>query len=235
MQATTHAILWKAFKAAFPHTLPIFAGFWFLGLAYGICMNVSGFSFVYPMLISMTVFAGSMEFVLISMLLGTFAPIQALLMTLLVNARHLFYGVSMLEKFRGMGAKKPYLIFGMCDETFSINYSASIPDDVDKGWFMLFVTILNQIYWVTGATLGGICGSFLTFDTKGLDFVMPAMFLVIFMEQWMREINHLYSLIGLGICVLCLAVFGPQHFIIPSMLAILAVLTLLRRKGTILR
>ena len=199
----------KALKAAFPYTVPIFAGFWFLGLAYGIYMNVSGFSFWYPMLMSMTIFAGSVEFVTVNMLLGAFNPIQALAMTLMLNARHLFYGISMLDKFKGTGWKKVYLIFGMCDESFSINYTADIPEDVDRGWFMFFVTLLNQLYWVSAATLGGICGSLIHFDTEGLEFVMTAMFVVIFMEQWMKEKNHASALIGLGLSVLCLIAFGP--------------------------
>ena len=114
----------KAFLCAFPHTIPIFAGFWFLGMTYGIYMNVSGFSFWYPMVMSLIIFAGSIEFVAVNMLLGAFNPLQALAMTLMINARHLFYGISMLDRFRGMGWKKIYLIFGMCDETFSINYTA---------------------------------------------------------------------------------------------------------------
>lgn len=219
----------KAFIAAFPHTIPIFAGFWFLGLAYGIYMNVSGFSFWYPMLMSLTVFAGSVEFVAVNLLLGAFNPVQALLMTLMINARHLFYGISMLDKYRYTGWKKIYLIFGMCDESFSINYTARIPKWIDRGWFMFAVTFFNQIYWVTGATLGGIFGSLIHFNTEGLYFVMTAMFVVIFLEQWLHEKNHLSAVLGIVISVSCLIVFGSENFIIPSMLAILAVLTMLRK------
>lgn len=218
----------RSFLAAVPYTLPIFAGFWFLGLTYGVLMNISGFPFWYPMLISMTVFAGSMEFVAVNLLLGAFSPLQAFLMTLMVNARHLFYGISMLDKYRGHGKRSLFLIFGMCDESFSINYTAEVPKDADKGWFMFFVTLLNYLYWVSGATLGGIFGSVISFDTEGLDFVMTAMFVVIFMEQWIKEKNHTSSLLGLGLSLLCLIVFGSDGFIIPAMLAILAVLALLR-------
>lgn len=129
----------KALKAAFPSTLHIFTGFWFLGLAYGIYMKVSGFSFIYPMLMSLLIFGGSLEFITVEMLLSPFAPLQVFIMALLIQARHLFYGISMLEKFKGTGWKKFFLIFGMCDETFSINYTAKIPEDVDKGWFMLSI------------------------------------------------------------------------------------------------
>lgn len=218
----------KAFRCAFPHTIPIFAGFWFLGLTYGIYMNVSGFSFWYPMLMSLTIFAGSMEFVTVNLLLGAFQPLQALTMTLMINARHLFYGISMLDQYRGTGWKKFYLIFGMCDESFSINYTAEIPADVDRGWFMLFVTLLNQFYWFFGSTLGGIFGSLIRFDTEGLEFVMTAMFVVIFLKQWMKEKRHTSALLGIGLSVLCLLAFGPGDFIIPAMLAILAALTGLR-------
>ena len=154
------------------------------------------------MLMSITIFAGSIEFVTVNMLLGAFNPLQAFVMTLMINARHLFYGISMLDKFRGTGWKKVYLIFGMCDESFSINYTADIPENVDRGWFMFFVTLLNHFYWFSGATLGGIFGSLIHFNTEGLDFVMTAMFVVIFMEQWLKEKNHTSSILGLGISCL---------------------------------
>ena len=217
-----------ALKAAFPYTIPIFAGFTFLGLTYGIYMNVSGFPFWYPMIMSLTIFAGSMEFVAVNLLLGAFDPLQALAMTLMLNARHLFYGISMLEKYRGTGWKKIYLIFGMCDESFSINCTAQVPEGVDRGLFMFFVTLLNQLYWVSSATLGGIFGSLIRFNTEGLDFVMTAMFVVIFLEQWLKEKNHVSSLLGLGLTALCLVFLGPDKFMIPAMAAILGVLLLLR-------
>lgn len=219
----------RAFKAAFPYTVPIFAGFWFLGLTYGIYMNVSGFSFVYPMIMSATIFAGSMEFVAVNLLLGAFDPLQTLLMTLMINARHLFYGISMLDKFKGMGLKKVYLIFGMCDESFSINYTADIPENVDRGLFMFFVTLLNQFYWFFGSTLGGILGSLISFNTEGLDFVMTAMFVVIFLEQWLKDKNHLPAVIGTGLSLICLIAFGADYFMLPSMAAILITLTCLRK------
>ena len=219
----------KALRAAFPHTIPIFAGFWFLGLAYGIYMNVSGFSFVYPMLMSLTIFGGSLEFVAVTMLLAPFTPVQTFIMTLLIQARHLFYGISMLDKFKDMGWKRFYLIFGMCDETFSINYTANIPEDVDKGWFMFFVTLLNHMYWFTGATIGGLVGSLLTFNTEGLDFVMTAMFVVIFLEQFRKEKKPYTAIIGLGSALVCLIIFGADSFMIPTMICILALLTILKK------
>jgi 4-azaleucine resistance transporter AzlC len=150
-------------------------------------------------------------------------------MTLLIQARHLFYGLSMLDKFKDMGWKKYYLIFGMCDETFSINYTAKIPDDVDKGWFMFFVTLLDQIYWVTGATIGGLIGSLIHFDTNGISFVMTAMFVVIFMEQWLKEKHHVSAYIGLGASAACLILFGADSFMIPTMVLIIALLAVFRK------
>lgn len=220
----------KALKAAFPHTVPIFAGFWFLALAYGIMMNSMGFPFVYPMLMSLTIYGGSLEFVSASMLLSSFAPVTAFVTSLLIQARHIFYGLSMLEKLKGVGSKRWYIIFGMCDETFSVNYSANIPKDVDKGWFMFFVTLLNQFYWVSGATVGGLLGSVLSFDTTGLDFVMTAMFTVIFMEQWKKEKRHFSACIGIASSLLCLVTFGKDSFLIPSMALILILLTLFKSK-----
>jgi 4-azaleucine resistance transporter AzlC len=218
----------KAFNVAFPHTIPIFAGFTFLGIAYGIYMNVSGFSPVYPALMSLTIFAGSVEFVAVNLLLGAFNPLNALIITLMINARHLFYGISMLDKYKGTGLKKLYLIFGMCDESFSINYTADIPKNVDKGWVMFFVTMLNHLYWFFGATIGGIFGSLVKFNTNGLEFVMTALFVVIFLENWMKETTHYSALVGLGFSLLCLIIFGGENFIIPSMLMILGVLTLMK-------
>lgn len=219
----------KAFATAFPHTIPIFAGFWFLGMAYGILMHTSGFSVWYPFLTSLLVYGGSLEFLIVTMLLSSFAPLQTLILTLMIQARHLFYGIAMLDKFKGTGWKRWYLIFGMCDESFSINYSAQIPVDVDKGWFMFFVTLLNHIYWVSGATIGALLGSFLHFDTEGIDFVMTAMFTVIFLEQLLKEKKHYTAVIGVSASIFCLLVFGANSFMVPTMLCILVLLTLFRK------
>ncbi len=213
----------KAFKAAFPYTLPIFAGFWFLGLTYGIYMNVSGFSFLYPMTMSLVIFAGSAEFVAVNLLMGSFNPLQAFLVALTINARHLFYGISMLDRYKNVGKKKAYLIYGMCDESFSINCSADIPPDVDKGKFMFYVTLLNHFYWFSGSTLGGIFGSLLHFNTEGIEFVMTAMFVVIFISRWQEDKNHLPALMGLIVTALCLFLFGSKSFLIPSMAGIFIV------------
>lgn len=226
---THESVRRKALKAAFPNTIPILAGFLFLGMAYGFLMKSSGFPFYYPLLMSITIFGGSLEFLAVSLLLSTFAPLQTLLIALMIQARHLFYGIAMLKKYSHMGWKKFYLIFGLCDESFSVNYTAQIPEDVDKGWFYFFVTLLDQSYWITGATLGGLLGSVLTFNTEGLDFVMTAMFVVIAIEQWRKDKQHISACIGLVASVGCLLLFGKDSFLIPAMVCILAMLTLFRK------
>ncbi len=221
---------WRyAFAAAFPHTLPICAGFLFLGTTYGVLMSVSGFPVYQSLLASITVFAGSMQFVMVNLLLGSFNLLQAALMTLMINARHLFYGLSLLEKYRSTGLKKLYLIFGLCDETFSINCGIDPPEDVDHGRFMLAVTLLDQTYWVIGTALGAIFGQFIRFNTEGLDFAMTAMFVAIFVEHLCKKRQYVPQILGLLIPLLCLIVFGADRFMIPAMLALLLALTLLRK------
>lgn len=217
-----------AFRTAFHHSLPIMAGYGFLGLTYGIYMHELGFCFVYPMLLGLTVYAGSAEFLVGNMLLGAFSPIQTFLVVLMVNARHLFYGLSSLDRFKGLGWKKFFLIFGMSDETFALTSSTQVPENVDKGWFLLWLTWLDESYWVLGATLGGLLGTFINYDLRGLEFVLTAMFVAIFADNWLREDNHVSSISGLMISGLCLVIFGADSFIIPSMVLMLVFLTLLR-------
>lgn len=219
----------KAFRAALPYTIPICIGFLFLGISYGFFMHSKGFSFLYPVLMSLFIFAGSMEFVTVNLLLTAFNPLSAFLLALMVNARHLFYGISMLDKYKNTGLKKPYLIYGMCDESFSINCTVTPPADVDKGWFMLFVTLLNQIYWVAGAALGSLLGSVISFDTTGIEFVMTALFVVMFINQWEETDNHRSALTGVFCSMACLFLFGAQHFIIPAMALIIACFSLMAR------
>jgi len=219
-----------ALKAAFPYTIPIWAGFIFLGFAFGILMNSKGYSPQWSILMSLIIYAGSMQFVAVNLLTSAFNPLNALLMTLVINARHLFYGISMLEKYSGAGRKKPYLIFGMVDETFSVLCSTESPPGVDKYWFMFFVTLLNHIYWVAGTALGAFFGAMVSFNTKGIDFVMTALFVVIFINQWKPQQQHSPALAGLALSSVCLFIFGPQGFIIPAMLLIVLVLSLFRKQ-----
>lgn len=216
----------KAFKAALPYTIPICVGFLFLGISYGFLMRSRGFSFLYPVFMSLFIFAGSMEFVTANLLLSAFHPMYAFLLSLMVNARHLFYGISMLQKYQNTGKKKWYLIYGMCDESFTINYTIEPPEEVDRGWFMFFVTLLNHIYWVTGATIGALLGYMIHFDTTGIEFVMTALFVVMFINQWEEQEHHGFALTGLGCSILCLLIFGSNNFILPTMILIVVCFTL---------
>jgi len=219
-----------ALRAAFPNTIPVLTGFIFLGIAYGILMSSRGFGWQWILLTSSVVFAGALQFVGISLLTTAFDPLYAFLIALSVNARHLFYGISMLEKYSGTGKVKPYLIFGMCDETFSILCSTEPPPNIDKRAFMLAVTLLNQSYWVLGSIAGGLIVPLLPFDTYGIDFVMTAFFIVIFLNQWRSQKKHSPALIGLGASAVCLFIFGAENFIIPAMILIVACLTIFRKQ-----
>lgn len=224
-------VCWRALLAAFPYTTPILAGFAFLGFAYGVYMNVMGFPFYYPFLLALVIFGGSLEFVAVSLLLAPFAPLATFLLALLIQARHLFYGLSLFDTYRGLGWKRFFLIYGLCDETFSIVFTAKrrLPKDVDRGWFMLWITWLDEGYWVLSALLGGLVGGMLPFDTTGLGFVMTAMFVVIFLEQWLHESCHATAMLGILAAGGSLALFGAQSFMVPAMVIILLALLLARR------
>lgn len=222
----------RAFNAALPRTLPVFAGYCFLGMTYGIYLNTSGLPQWFPIIMSMIIFSGSAEIITVGLMLTKFDPLNAFMIAFITGARYLFYGISMLDKYKGLGWKKFYLIYGMVDESFSINYQSVLSPDVDRGWFMFFVTLLDHLYWIFGAVSGGFLGSLIGFDTTGLDFVMTAMFVVIFMNQWMTEKRHLSELIGGAATVLCLVIFGADNFIIPTMAVILVCLTACRKPLT---
>ena len=210
--------VWRALRAAAPQTIPVLAGYFVLGMGYGIYVQSLGLPVWMPMLMGTVVYGGSLEFVLASLLLSAFSPLSAFLMALMIQARHLFYG---LRSF--------YMIFAMSDETFSITCSAEPPAGVDKGWFMFFITLLDQFYWVASAGLGAAVGSILPFSTEGVDFVMTAMFTVIFLNQWEKSKQHYSAFIGLAAPLVCLAIFGSGSFLLPSMGCILVLLLALRK------
>jgi len=223
---TTRKRATLAFRAAFPLTLPVMAGFLFLGIAYGVLMQNIGLGAGWTFLTSFLVFAGAMQYVAIALFAAYFNPLYALAVTLMVNARHIFYGLSMLDKIKDAGPFKPYVIFALCDETFSIICSAEAPDGVDRGFFMFFVAFLNRWYWILGSLCGVFIGNLLTFNTQGLDFTLTALFVVIFLNQWMKPENRPSALIGAGCSLLCLTVFGPDRFIIPAMALMLGIFAL---------
>ena len=220
----------KSFIAAFPNTIPIFTGFMVLGIAYGILMQTKGYGPLWSLLMSAVCFCGSMQFVAITLLTSTFSPLQAFLLSIMVNARHLFYGISMLSKYKGTGKLKGFLIFWLCDETFSVSSSIEPPEGVTPKYFYFFISFLDYCYWVLGSVLGGLIGKLFTFDTKGLDFVLTALFVVLFLEQWKKPENRIACIIGICATLIGLFITGPDALVIPSMILILIVLLAGREK-----
>ena len=220
----------RTLNYAFLASLPVMAGYIVLGIGFGILLHSKGYSFWWSVLMSLTIYAGSMQYVGVDLLAGGASLISAGLMTLMVNARHLFYGISMVEKYRDTGKWKPYLIFSLTDETYSLVCDPDLPRDVNRKTYYILVSLFDQCYWVIGSLAGALIGSALTFDTAGIDFSMTALFVVIFVEQWEKTKQHIPALLGLSISLICLLIFGPDQFLIPSMLAIPVGLFLLKSK-----
>ncbi len=227
MEASTRRARLLALRAAVPCTLPVLMGFLVLGVAYGVLMQSRGYGVLWSTLMSAVAFCGSMQYVALTLLTMAFDPLQAFLMSLMVNARHLFYGLSMLEKYRGAGRRRFPLIYLLCDETYSIVSSIEPPPDVDRYDFYLSVSVLDYAYWVLGTALGGLLGGALTsVDLTGLDFALTALFVVLLLEQWKKKENRPSALIGLGCAALCLLLFGADAFLLPALGCILAMLLL---------
>ena len=201
-------------------SLPVMAGYVVLGMGFGILLQSKGYAWWWSLLMSATIYAGSMQYVAIDLLTSAASLITTALMTLLINIRHLFYGISMLKHYKDTGAKKPYLIFSLTDETFSLVCSENLPNGVEKNKYFLFVSLFNQFYWVFGSVLGSIIGSSLPIDFTGIDFAMTALFVVIFVEQWESAKNHTPAIIGLICSVISLIIFGASDFLIPAMILI---------------
>ena len=211
-------------RAAFPATVPVMTGFLCLGVAYGMLMQAEGYGPVWSVLMSAIAFGGSMQFVAITLLTAAFDPIQAFLLSVMVNARHMFYGLSLLDKYKGLGKVRPFLIYVLCDETFSLVSTLEPPDGVARKDFYFYISLLDYLYWIAGTALGGLVGNLITFDTTGMDFALTALFVVLFLEQWKRPENRPAGLIGIACAVVGLVVFGPDNMVIPAMVLVLAVL-----------
>ena len=221
----------KTIKHAFITSLPVMAGYIVLGTGFGVLLAAKGYSFWWAILMSITIYAGSMQYVGVDLLGSGAGVISAALMTLMVNARHLFYGVSMIEGYKDLGWRKGYAIFGLTDETYSLVCSdAKLPEKVDRKNFVFLLTLMNQCYWVFGSFLGAFLGNIIPFNSKGIEFSMTALFVSIFVEQWEKADNHLPAIIGLGISLLCLIIFGVDSFLIPSMIGISIALFLFKSK-----
>lgn len=214
----------SALRAAFPVTILVLTGFTCLGLAYGVLMETKGYGPLWATLMSAIAFGGSMQFVAITLLTTVFDPIQAFLLSIMVNARHIFYGLSFLDKYKGLGKIRAYLIYTLCDESFSLISTVEPPEHVEKKDFYFWISFLNYSYWVVATALGGLMGKFITFDTTGLDFALTALFVVLFMEQWKKKENRFAGVVGIACAAASLAIFGADRMVIAAMALILLVL-----------
>ena len=220
-------------KEAFVKTLPVMAGYVVLGIGFGILLHGAGFGVWYALAMSVFIYAGSMQYVGVGLLAGGATMLSAILTTVMVNARHLFYSISMIGPYKGAGRYKPYMIFALTDETYSLLCDGSVPEGEDPHRYRFFVSLFNQCYWVTGSVLGSLLGAVLPFSTAGIEFSMTALFIASFTEQWMNTRDHVPALTGLLSTLLCLVLFGSERFLIPAMMLMTLALTLLgkRREG----
>ena len=215
-------------KSAFIRSLPVMAGYVVLGIGFGILLGEAGFGPAWAIVFSLLVFAGSMQFVGVSLIAGGASVLVTAMTTLMVNARHIFYSVSMYDMYRSAGKKKPLLIFTLTDETYSLLCDGKTPEGCTPHSWRLLVSLFNYSYWVLGSFLGGLLGQIIPFDTTGIDFSMTALFVTVFVEQWVSTKEHRPALLGVAATLLCLVVFGQEIFLIPSMVLITLALTALR-------
>jgi len=220
----------KAFQKAFPYTIPVLTGYLFIGIAFGVMYAEKGYSFLWAILMSVLVYAGSGQYLAVNFFVPGISLVQVIFLTFMVNVRHVFYGISLLEKFNKMGKKRWYMIFGLTDETYSLLCTTNVPEDVDESKFLFAISIMDHFYWVLGSAIGAIAGTVLPINSEGIDFAMTALFVVIFVEQWMDKKNRIPEMIGVVVAIVALILFGASNFVLPAMLAIVALLFVGRKK-----
>ena len=219
---------YNTLKKAFINTIPVMAGYVVLAIGFGILLNSKGYSIWWSLAMSVFIYAGSMQYLAIDLLTGGASLITTAITTIMVNGRHLFYGISMIDKYKNTGFKKPYLIFALTDETYSLNCSKPPEDIENKSLYFLLVSIFNHCYWIVGTVIGSILGNIIPFNTKGIDFALTALFITIFVEQYKSSKNHAPNIIGIVCSLICLLIFKASNFLIPTMILITFVLTALR-------
>lgn len=221
----------SAIHTAFLDTIPVLTGYVFLGFGFGILLHQSGYGVLWAAAMSLFIYAGSMQYVAVSLLAGGAGLLTAALTTVVVNARHLFYGISMVDAYKDAGRKKPYMIFALTDETYSLVSRNQVPEGMDRHTYCFLVSLFDQIYWVAGSVLGSLAGTLLPINYEGIEFVLTALFVTIFVEQWLSTRNHVPALIGVAATVACLLIFGRDVFLIPSMVLIAVLLTVTQKSG----
>lgn len=222
----------KTIKNAFISTIPVLTGYLVLGFGFGIILKSSGYGILLALIMSLFIYAGSMQYVAVGLLTSGASWIVAAFTTLMVNARHLFYGISMLDRYKDTGKRKPYLIFALTDETYSLlcNENQKIEEEQKKNYYF-FVSLFNHVYWVLGSVIGALIGTIVNFNTEGIDFALTALFITIFVEQWLSSKKHFPAIIGVCVSVICLIVFGSEKFLIPTMIIILLLLSLYKEEN----
>lgn len=221
----------SALRRAFLDTVPVMTGYVFLGFGFGIVMQRSGYGGLWPIAMSLFIYAGSMQYMAVSLLTVGASLLTTALTTLLVNARHLFYGISMVDAYKGAGRKKPYLIFALTDETYSLVSRNQAPEGIPFHSYCLLVSFFDQCWWVAGTLLGTLAGDLLPINYEGIEFVLTALFVTIFVEQWLSTKNHFPAVVGVAATAACLLIFGKDVFLIPSMCLIAAILVMARKTG----
>ena len=220
----------QAFKKAFPYTIPVLTGYLFIGIAFGVMYAEKGYSFLWAILMSVMVYAGSGQYLAVNFFVPGISFFQVIFLTFMVNVRHVFYGISLLERSNKMGKSRWYMIFGLTDETYSLLCTTKVPEGVNESKFLFAISILDHSYWVLGSAIGAIAGTLLPISSEGIDFAMTALFVVIFIEQWMERRNRIPELIGVAVAMISLLIFGANNFVLPAMLAIVALLFVGRKK-----
>lgn len=215
-------------KNAFYATIPVMAGYLVLGIGFGMVLRTRGYGILWALAMSVFIYAGSMQYVAIDLLTGGVSLITAAVTTLAVNARHLFYSISMIDKYKNQ-KRKNFLIFTLTDETYSLVCS-EVPDGTDASSYYFYVSLFDYIYWIGGSAIGSVLGSVLPIRTEGVDFALTALFLTVFVEQWLTTKNHLSAIIGVGASVICLLLFGSDKFLIPAMILITCLLLAMKNK-----
>lgn len=214
----------KILKQVFPQTIPVMAGYISLGIAFGVLLQSAGYGLIWSLMMSLFIYAGSAQFLAVELLAAGATLTHVALLTFLLNFRHLFYGLSMIEKYRGTGLRKLYLIFGLTDETYALLTGYKTPVGIKDKDYYLAVTLMNQIYWVIGCALGSVTGSVIPFDTTGIDFAMTALFAVLVVEQWKTNKNHIPAILGFVVTIVALYIFGADSFLIPALIVMSVVL-----------
>lgn len=214
----------RAFRAAFPYTIPVLTGYLFIGMAFGVMIQEKGYNFLWAMLMSLLIYAGSGQYLAVNFFAPGVSLLHVIFMEFMLNIRHIFYGLSLLERFSKMGKKRLYMIFSLTDETYSLFFVTKVPPDVREDQFLFAIALLDQSYWIIGSGIGALLGNVLPFSTEGIDFAMTALFVVIMTEQWMERQNRRSVVIGLLCGLLCLIIFGADNFILPTMICIMAIL-----------